>query len=185
MEDSCREYSYSKNEETRLKIFQLSERWDSVENFSPWNNTTSWKFLHWKPMSTGSLPSLPHAPASISFLLPWGTLSAKVPSTRRWQHSGKAGLCWEGMELVLVPSARPKRSELEHVQGGCSGAHGGRCFITLLPFTTAAFPLINPPRFVLALSERLFRLPAQLILSPSPVSSFLFPHRTNSLTAES
>lgn len=167
----------------RLKIFQFSERWDSVENFSPWNNTTSWKFLHWKPTSTGSLPSLPHARVSISFLLPWGTPGAKVPSARRWQHGGKAGPCWGD-------GARPRPlCSSQKVRAGARAWRllwgTWRCFITLLPFTTAAFPLINPPRFVLALSERLFRLPAQLILSPSPVSSFLFPHKTNSLTAES
>lgn len=110
MEDSCREYSYSKNEETRLKIFQFSERWDSVENFSPWNNTTSWKFLHWKPTSTGSLPSLPHARVSISFLLPWGTPGAKVPSARHlaawWQGWTVLGGRSSSSSPLLVPKGQ-------------------------------------------------------------------------------
>lgn len=105
----------------------------------------------------------------------------QAPGT--WQHGGKAGPCWGD-------GARPRPlCSSQKVRAGARAWRllwgTWRCFITLLPFTTAAFPLINPPCFVLALSERLFRLPAQLILSPSPVSSFLFPHETNSLTAES
>lgn len=41
---------------------------------------------------------------------------------------------------------------------------------------TAVLLLINPPCFLLTLSERLSVLSVQLILSPLLVSSFLFPH---------
>lgn len=55
----------------------------------------------------------------------------------------------------------------------------------LLSSMTTVLLLINPPCFVLTLSERLSALPVQLILSLLLVSSFLFPHSVSSLTADS
>ena len=126
MEDSSREFSYSKKEEMRLKIFQFSKRWDSVEkrtfllkiillteNFSTENQHRQ------DPFQASHIPG--SAPPFCCLEEP-PARRCQVPSTGSMvARPGRAG----ETELLLAPSARPKRSEQGHVRGGCSGAHGG------------------------------------------------------------
>lgn len=147
-----------KNEEAQLKVFQLSKRWDSVEkrifllkiillteNFSTENQSQQ------DPFQTSHILG--------QHLLFLGLRSSWSEGT----VVARPGCAGE-MELLLIPSSHPKKSEQGHMQRGCSGAQGDALSLCCLSWL-AAFHLIHP-HFVLVLSKRLFRLPVQVILPP-------------------
>lgn len=94
MEDSCRDFAYSKNEEIGLKIFQFSERWDPVEKRTfllktiPLTENFSTEKQHQQDPSRAS-----HIRGPLTFSPPGGAPGGKVPRAgcgRRAGHAGEA-----------------------------------------------------------------------------------------------